>query len=62
LISFLSSAFAQEDPAGGVNNRDLNLGGFAAPMGQQSLVLSQASLGVMSKQMVPLLPLVRRIL
>ena len=52
-MSFFSSFFAHVDPLGGVRYRNLNLGGFAAPMGQQALVLSQASLAVMLKQMVP---------
>jgi hypothetical protein len=62
LISFFSSFDAQEDPAGGVSRRYLNLGGFAAPLGQQALVLSHAALVVISKQKIPLSPLAGRIL
>jgi hypothetical protein len=60
-MTLFSSFDAQEDPAGGVNNRDFNLGGFAAPMVQQALVLSHALLVVILKQMLPLMPLERRI-
>jgi hypothetical protein len=56
LISLFRSFFAQEDPAGGNSRRDLNLGGLAAPVAQHALVLSHAFLVVISKQMVPLLP------
>jgi hypothetical protein len=61
-MSFVSAAFAQEDPLGGVSRRDLNLGGFAAPLGQQALVLSHALSVVMLKQMVPRVLPARRIL
>jgi hypothetical protein len=61
-MSFFSSFDAQEDPPGGVSRRDLNLGGFTAPLVQQAFVLSQALLVVMLKQMVPLMSLANTIL
>jgi hypothetical protein len=62
LISLFSFFDAQADPAGAVSRRDLNLGGFAAPLGQQALVLSQSLLVVILKQKIPLSPLAGRIL
>ena len=62
LISLVRFFAAQEDPAGGVSRRDLNLGGFAAPVVQQALVLSQVLLVVMLKQKVPLMALAATIL
>jgi hypothetical protein len=58
LIYFCRSLLAQEDPEGGIRSRNLNLGIFTAPTGQQALVLSHAWLAVILKQKLPLLLLV----
>jgi hypothetical protein len=54
---FFSALLAQEELEGGFRNRNLNLGGLTAPVGQQSWVLSQALLVVIMKQATRLLPL-----
>jgi hypothetical protein len=53
LIFACMPLYAQLEPGGGVTRRDLNLGSFAAPLGQQAWALSQSLLVVILKQILP---------